>query len=647
MPLERAKRIVAQIGEALLDGQKVGLVHRELNAKNILLQGDDSPKVLNFTLPRAPAEHPLGIAEFMSPEQAEGKLVDQRSNTYSLGAILYFLLTGSPPVAGATVPEVIEAIAKAEVAPPSIRRGGGLTAEVDRVVLKALDKSSSRRPLTLRQFLGEVAGLVVTDEEHLLTSAALARKHEPGSGPTKESSGPTPTDSGFTRTVMFAGGSAEIQKLVAEAVAARDAPPVAAPAGDAVPSVSAARQESAPASAAVRASASNGRGERSGSTASGSASGSLTSGSTRTKGASASDPKSAVSAVSAGPLATTAAAGPTLGESGALITPATSPRSADVLATSPPAAGEIQGAPTPNPVPASQIPAGAPVRPAGEAAAPGGNFRETLWFKKGDVDQMVADARAKMAEKAEKAEKAGKAEALAASAPLEVAVPLADAAASHATALATPTSDSGPAASAEVKPLEDRYLDDGTVTVDDRKKFSLRSGPNTAGHPVRGAAVIPGERMSETEVLDEIGGGRRLLVIGLVVVVVLVAAGVIWTLTRGAGHGGSPTPAHVPTAEPSPPAPPVPPQAEAVLPASPSPSPSPSGPPSGEATPLAGSAGPGSTESPDPTAAGSADLAQAEPPSTRSSARKKTAAAGKKKAAATAKKTSASTKPHR
>jgi hypothetical protein len=250
---------------------------------------------------------------------------------------------------------------------------------------------------------------------------------------------------------------------------------------------------------------------------------------------------------------------------------------------------------------------------------------------------MVADARAKMAEKA------GKAEKLAASTPLEVAVPLADAAASHGTGLATPTSDSGPAASAEVKPLEDRYLDDGTVTVDDRKKFSLRSGPNTSGHPVRGAAVIPGERMSETEVLEEIGGGRRLLVIGLVVVVGLVAAGVIWTLTRGAGHGGSPTPAPGPTAEPSPPAAPVAPQAEAVPPPTPTPTPL----PSGEAAPLAGSANPGSTESPDPAAAGSADLAQAEPSSTRSSARKKTAAAGKKKAAATAKKTSSSTKPHR
>lgn len=600
MPLERAKRIVAQIGEALLDGQKVGLVHRELNAKNILLQADDALKVLNFTLPRTPAAHPLGIAEFMSPEQAEGKLVDQRSNTYSLGAILYFLLTGSAPVVGDTVAAVIEAITKGEIAPPSIRRGGGLTAEVDRVVLKALDKSSSRRPLTLRQFLGEVAGLVVSDEEHLLTSAALARQHEPGSGPAKESSGPTPTDAGFTRTVMFAGGSAEIHKLVAEAVAARDA--TAPAAGDAVPPVAASRQESTSASAAVRASASNGRGE--------------------------------------GSAATSA------GIAGAPPSAASPPR-ADAPPTSPSVAGELHGLPTPppthnTPTPASQLPAGTPGRPAGEAAAPGGNFRETLWFKKGDVDQMVADARAKMAEKAEKA-----AAGSAASAPVEVAVSPIGAAAVHGAVLGTPTSDSGPAASAEVKPLEDRYLDDGTVTVDDRKKFSLRSGPNTAGHSLRGAAVVPGERMSETEVLEEIGGGRRMLVIALVVVVGLVAAGVIWALTRGAGHGGSAAPAPAPTAEPSVPAPPAPSQVEP--PASP---PQPSLPPSpaassGEGAPLAAPPGPGSPEPSEPAAAGSADLAQGEPSSSRSSARKKTAATGKKKTAATAKKSSSSSKPHR
>ncbi len=52
----------------------------------------------------------FGVPEYLSPEQAEGKLVDQRSNTYSLGAILLFMLTGQPPVEGASAAAVLEQV---------------------------------------------------------------------------------------------------------------------------------------------------------------------------------------------------------------------------------------------------------------------------------------------------------------------------------------------------------------------------------------------------------------------------------------------------------------------------------------------------------------------------------------------------------
>ena len=86
MPLDRAKKIVAQIGEALLEGQKVGVVHHDLSAKNVLVGANDEVKVINFVAPWPVTETVFGVPEYLSPEQAEGKLVDQRSNTYSLGA---------------------------------------------------------------------------------------------------------------------------------------------------------------------------------------------------------------------------------------------------------------------------------------------------------------------------------------------------------------------------------------------------------------------------------------------------------------------------------------------------------------------------------------------------------------------------------
>ncbi|HEY8927482.1 MAG TPA: serine/threonine-protein kinase, partial [Polyangia bacterium] len=213
-PLDRAKRIVAQIGEALLDAQKVGVVHRDLSAKNVLVSGDDEVRIINFAIARPFSDTVCGVPEFMSPEQADGKLIDQRSNTYSLGALIYFMLTGQPPFVGASPQATVEAIHKGELIPPSIKRsGGGLTAEVDRVVLKALERSSSRRPLTLRQFLADVAALVVS--EQTATTVSTASGKEPA----------------FVKTMMFAGGSQEVQKLVAQAVAARDAAAGGSPSG--------------------------------------------------------------------------------------------------------------------------------------------------------------------------------------------------------------------------------------------------------------------------------------------------------------------------------------------------------------------------------------------------------------------------------
>jgi len=170
---------------------------------------------------------------------------------------------------------------------------------------------------------------------------------------------------------------------------------------------------------------------------------------------------------------------------------------------------------------------------AGQGAA-GTKFRETLWFKKGDVDQMVADARAKV-EAIVEAKKA-----------------------SEAAAAATgedPTS------------LAERYTDDGTVTADDRKNFSLRSGGTSVAPPQEsGGTVVPGARMTDSEVIDEIGGGKRLLIIGIAVAVAVALVAVVVVYARGKSRGDAralpavtsapaPVPAEAPAASPPPPPP--------------------------------------------------------------------------------------------
>jgi hypothetical protein len=148
---------------------------------------------------------------------------------------------------------------------------------------------------------------------------------------------------------------------------------------------------------------------------------------------------------------------------------------------------------------------------AGKGAPPKGGaaFRETLWFRQGDVEQMVADAKAKM-------QATGKAAA------------------------------EGPVVAEDARPLEDRYVDDGSVTVEDRKKFSLRTGGTSAAIPTTGPEV-PGEKMDEREIVGEISGGRRTLILVIAAVVVLALVVVIAMMVKGKGKTSSAGP----TASPS------------------------------------------------------------------------------------------------
>jgi hypothetical protein len=422
LPVDRAKKLLAQIGEALLEGQKVGVVHHDLSAKNVLVGSTDEVKVINFVTPWPITNTVFGVPEYLSPEQAEGKLVDQRSNTYSLGAILHLMLTGQPPVAGADDAAILSQILNGAVTPPS-RLRQGLTPEIDRVVLKAMEKNSSRRPLTMRQFLAEVAGVVG------LPAGPVAAAAVPAKG------------TAFAKTMMFAGGAPEVQNLVNQAVAARGAAAGAAP----VAVLPKAPTPAPVADANV-----------------------LMAQARRTHGAA---------------VAATMMALPSMA-------PAAIPGGA------PPAEAK------PTPAPAMQMaaagsPGGGGGAGGGGAGARGGSssgsgaaggFRETLWFKKGDVEQMVAEAKAKAAAAAAKGKPAADPDEL----PVE-----------------------------DAKPLEDRYKDDGSVTVEDRKKFSLRSGGTAAGLPVV-AGVVPGERMSDNEMISEIGSGKKIAIIAVAVAVVAI-----------------------------------------------------------------------------------------------------------------------------
>ncbi|MGD0041618.1 MAG: serine/threonine-protein kinase, partial [Isosphaeraceae bacterium] len=159
MPPGRVIYVMRQVCGALAEAHRYGLVHRDLKPANILvaiLGGKcDFAKVLDFGLvkltatpgaPQLTADYTVsGTPQYMSPEQATATAgVDGRADIYSLGAILYFMLTGRPPFEGTNLTELMIAHARDPVVPLS-RHRPEIPADLEAVVLRCLAKKPDDR----------------------------------------------------------------------------------------------------------------------------------------------------------------------------------------------------------------------------------------------------------------------------------------------------------------------------------------------------------------------------------------------------------------------------------------------------------------------------------------------------------------------
>src|SRR6201994_736276 len=200
LPPRRAIEIIADACQALNFSHQNGIIHRDVKPANIMISTTNQVKVMDFGIARAIADSSsvtqtaavIGTAQYLSPEQASGNPVDARSDVYSLGCVLYEILTGEPPFTGDTPIAVAYQHVREDPIPPS-ERHQGISADLDAVVLKALAKNPDNRYQTAAEMRADLvrvhngeppeAPKVLTDADRSLMLASAHPGGPPGPQP--------------------------------------------------------------------------------------------------------------------------------------------------------------------------------------------------------------------------------------------------------------------------------------------------------------------------------------------------------------------------------------------------------------------------------------------------------------------------------
>ena len=161
-PLPRVLRIMEQTCSALHFAHERSIVHRDIKPANLMLTADDTVKITDFGTAKIlqfgtvqQTAHVMGTPSYMSPEQVKGRVVDGRSDIFSLGVMLYEMVTGEKPFPGQNITTVIYKIVNEEPVPPR-QIDPMIHAGLSAVVMKALAKDPTARYQTCREMLEDL-----------------------------------------------------------------------------------------------------------------------------------------------------------------------------------------------------------------------------------------------------------------------------------------------------------------------------------------------------------------------------------------------------------------------------------------------------------------------------------------------------------
>lgn len=177
----QAIAIAKQVCDGLGEAHKHGVVHRDLKPQNIIVDDEGSARIMDFGIARSlegkgitGAGVMIGTPDYMSPEQVESKETDQRSDIYSLGVILYEMVTGQVPFEGDT-PFSIGVKHKSEAPKPPKELNEQIPDDLNRVILRCLEKDKDNR----YQSTGELCSELISIEKGIPTTDRIVPKVRP------------------------------------------------------------------------------------------------------------------------------------------------------------------------------------------------------------------------------------------------------------------------------------------------------------------------------------------------------------------------------------------------------------------------------------------------------------------------------------